>query len=202
MMEIKKAEFLKSSPSIKECPPPTVPEFAFIGRSNVGKSSLINMLAGKKGMAKVSSTPGKTRYINHFHIDESWYLVDLPGYGYARISKSDREVFNKFTTDYIIKRDNLQCLFVLIDGRLEPQRIDLEFVNRVGSNGIPLALIFTKADKISQSVLHSNQNKFFKELLETWESLPPYFSSSTVKLSGRDDILEFIHGIVKSFALK
>ena len=201
-MEIKKAEFLKSSPSIKDCPPPVVPEFAFIGRSNVGKSALINMLAGKKGLAKVSSTPGKTRYINHFHIDESWYLVDLPGYGYARVSKSDREVFNKFTTGYIAKRDNLQCLFVLIDGRLEPQRIDLQFVNWVGSNGIPLALIFTKADKISQATLHSNQNEFFKKLLETWESLPPYFSSSAVKATGKDDILEFISGIVKGFVPK
>lgn len=191
-MQIKKAAFLKSSPTIKECPPPDLPEFAFIGRSNVGKSSLINMLAGVGGLAKTSSTPGKTRLINHFSIDGLWYLVDLPGYGYARVSKRERETFSKTILEYVAQRDNLHCLFVLLDGRLEPQKIDLLFVNWAGELGVPIAFIFTKSDKISQAELHKNQKKFCSRVLETWESLPPLFSSSAAKNRGRDELLEFI----------
>ena len=191
-MQIKKAEFLKSSPTLKECPPPDLPEYAFIGRSNVGKSSLINMLAGRAGLAKTSSTPGKTRLINHFSIDGLWYLVDLPGYGYARVSKRERETFSKTILEYVAKRENLHCLFVLIDGRLEPQNIDLQFVDWAGELGVPLAFIFTKSDKISQADLHKNQKRFCERLLERWESLPPQFSSSSVKNRGRDELLEFI----------
>ena len=191
-MQIKKAEFLKSSPTLKDCPAPVLPEFAFIGRSNVGKSSLINMLAGRGPLAKTSSTPGKTRYINHFTIDDLWYLVDLPGYGYARVSKRERETFSAAILEYVAKRDSLHCLFVLIDGRLEPQKIDLQFVNWAGELGVPMALIFTKSDKISQAEIHKNQKAFFNRMLESWDALPPVFTSSAEKGRGREEILEFI----------
>lgn len=158
----------------------------------MGKSSLINMLAGVGGLAKTSSTPGKTRLINHFSIDGLWYLVDLPGYGYARVSKRERETFSKTILEYVAKRDNLHTLFVLLDGRLEPQKIDLLFVNWAGELGVPIAFVFTKSDKISQAELHKNQKKFCNRVLETWESLPPLFSTSAAKNRGRDELLEFI----------
>ena len=178
-----------------------MPEYAFIGRSNVGKSSLINMLTNKKGLAKTSQTPGKTQLINHFLINESWYIVDLPGYGYARISKSKKEDWNKFIRTYLDKRESLQCVMVLIDSRLEPQKIDLEFCNWLGEKGLAFALVFTKADK--QSSLKTDQNiaKFKKALLATFDDMPPYFITSAELQTGRDEVLGFIGGINKNFEI-
>lgn len=191
-MVIRSAKFIKSSPHIGLCPNSDLPEYAFIGRSNVGKSSLINMLTGLKTLAKVSGTPGKTQLINHFEINESWFLVDLPGYGFAKVSQSKREVFSDMVTRYILNRENLNCLFVLIDSRLEPQEIDLTFVNWLGSNQIPFALIFTKSDKLSSASLNCSIARFKKKLYETWDELPPFFTCSTVTRIGRDDILNYI----------
>jgi GTP-binding protein len=191
-MIIRSAKFLKSSPHIGLCPHPDLPEYAFIGRSNVGKSSLINMITGLRTLAKVSGTPGKTQLINHFEINESWFLVDLPGYGYAKVSKGKREVFSEMITKYILNRENLNCLFVLIDSRLEPQAIDLTFINWLGSNQIPFAIVFTKADKLSSSALNSSIAKYKKQLYETWEELPHIFTCSAVTRIGRDDILNYI----------
>jgi GTP-binding protein len=194
-MVIRTANFIKSSPHVGLCPSPDLPEYAFIGRSNVGKSSLINMITGLKALAKVSGTPGKTQLINHFEINESWYLVDLPGYGYAKVSKGKREVFSEMITKYILNRENLLNLFVLLDSRLEPQPIDLTFINWLGGNQIPFSLIFTKADKLGSSALNSSIAKYKKHLYETWEELPRIFTCSAVTRIGRDDIIKYIDEI-------
>ena len=186
------AEFVKSSSSLKECPKTDFPEYAFIGRSNVGKSSLINMLCAHRGLAKTSATPGKTRLINHFRINERWYLVDLPGYGYAKVSKNQRKDFDKTLFNYLSKRENLHCVFVLIDSRIPPQIIDMKFINRLGEMQIPFAIVFTKTDKTTQKQLSDNTKAFKTEMLKTWEELPPCFYTSSNTKSGREEILEFI----------
>lgn len=198
-MIVKSAEFVCSNTQISKLPPPVKPEYAFIGRSNVGKSSLINMLTGKKGLAKTSQTPGKTQLINHFLVNESWYIVDLPGYGYARISKSKKEDWNKFIRTYLDKRESLQCVMVLIDSRLEPQKIDVEFCNWLGEKGLSFVLVFTKADK--QSSLKTDQNiaKFRKALLATFEEAPGYFATSSETRDGRDELLGFIDEVNGQF---
>jgi GTP-binding protein len=198
-MIVKSAEFICSNTQISKLPPPEKPEYAFIGRSNVGKSSLINMLVNKKGLAKTSQTPGKTQLINHFYINEEWYLVDLPGYGYARISKSKKEDWDKFIRTYLDKRESLQCVFVLIDGRHEPQKIDLAFCNWLGEKGLSFVLVFTKADK--QSGLKTDQNvaKFQKALGETFEEVPQCFITSAENKLGRDEVLGFIDNVNKAF---
>ena len=174
-------------------------DIAFIGRSNVGKSSLVNMLTGIKGLAKVSGTPGKTRLINHFLINDSWYLVDLPGYGYARVSKSKLGEFSKLITDYVLKCEKMHFLFVLVDSRLEPQKIDLSFIQLLGENGVPFGIIFTKADKLSQAQLNRNVKHYKQILSEQWEELPPMFISSSEKGSGREEILAFIEECLKNY---
>jgi len=184
-----------ASPTFQKCPRTTFPEYAFIGRSNVGKSSLINMITGLKALAKVSQTPGKTQLINHFLINDNWYLVDLPGYGYAKVSKSSRKAFSEIITNYILKRDNLQCLFVLVDSRLEPQENDITFINWLGQNHIPFALIFTKTDKINSATLQTNMAIYKREMLNYWEELPKIFSCSAVTRTGREDILNYIEEI-------
>lgn len=194
-MIIKSAEFLQSVTDWRKCPSANLPEYAFIGRSNVGKSSLINMLVNNKKLAKTSSKPGKTQTINHFLINKNWYLVDLPGYGYASISKAMREKWQKMISDYLIKRENLQVIFVLIDSRLEPQKIDLEFISNLGAAGIPFALIFTKTDKISTSKVQSNVQKFYNKLAEEWEEMPYRMLSSSETGKGREDILNYIEQI-------
>lgn len=181
-----------SNSDVQKCPEPTKPEFAFIGRSNVGKSSLINMLTGQKKLAKTSSRPGKTQLINHFLINEAWYLVDLPGYGYAKVSKKSKEKFQAYIVDYVLKRENLYCLFVLVDSRLELQKIDLEFINWLGEKEVPFALIFTKADKLGTNKLGKNISDYKDQLLEYWAELPPIFVSSAEDGTGKEDILEFI----------
>lgn len=191
-MVIKTAQFLKSSSKLQECPEPTLPEYAFIGRSNVGKSSLINAMLNHKDLAKTSQTPGKTQLINHFLINENWYLTDLPGYGYARVSKSMRKDFEKLITNYILNRKNLVNLFVLIDSRHSPQKIDLEFIGWCGENGVPFSLVFTKADKLKPNTANENVENYKKELLETWEELPEIFLTSAEKRTGTDDILKLI----------
>ena len=191
-MLVRKSEFIKSSSSLKECPEPDVPEYAFIGRSNVGKSSLINMLCAHGSLAKISATPGKTRLINHFKINEGWYLVDLPGYGYAKVSRSLRKDFDKTLFNYLNKRENLYCVFVLIDSRIPPQANDMEFLSRLGKMQTPFAIIFTKADKTSQKQLNDNTKAFKNEMMKTWEELPPFFYTSSVSKVGRGEILEFI----------
>ena len=179
-MQIKTISFLQSVVDWKKCPDSSLPEYAFIGRSNVGKSSLINMLANNNKLAKTSGRPGKTQTINHFIVNNQWYLVDLPGYGYAKISKSIRENWGKMITDYITLRENLQILFVLIDSRLEPQKIDLEFINQLGDKMVPFGIIFTKTDKLTVTGANRNIDQFKKRLSETWDELPPIFSSSAV----------------------
>lgn len=195
-MLIKSAEFKLSAPDLKHCPKSDLPEFAFIGRSNVGKSSLINMLVNRKGLAKTSSTPGKTKLINFFLIDSTWHLVDLPGYGYAKVAKTDRKEFNQSVIDYLKKRDNLTCVFALIDCRLEPQPIDIEFINWLGTNGIPFVLVFTKTDKVSKSELARNIEVFMNKLKENWEELPRYFSASVLAKTGKEEILDFIESVL------
>ena len=187
-----KAKFKCSSERISQVPKDNLKDIAFIGRSNVGKSSLVNMLTGIKGLAKVSGTPGKTKLINHFIINDRWYLVDLPGYGYARVSKSTRGEFSKLITDYVLKCEKMHFLFVLVDSRLEPQKIDLRFIELLGQNGIPFGIIFTKADKMSQAQLNRSVATYKKTLGEQWEELPPMFISSSEKGTGRDEILTFI----------
>ena len=191
-MNIKSAEFRCSSQKLSQCPPDNFKEFAFIGRSNVGKSSLINMLTDSPALAKVSSTPGKTKLINHFIINSEWFLVDLPGYGYARVSKKEREKFSTLITDYITKRKQLFFLFVLVDSRLEPQKSDLEFINMLGENGIPFGIVFTKCDKLSANQTESNIARYKRVLKNSWEELPPIFKTSSAKKVGREDILDFI----------
>lgn len=195
MMEstIKEARFISSSPDLKGCPAPKHPEFAFIGRSNVGKSSLINMITGRKGLAKTSSTPGKTRLINHFLINESWYLVDLPGYGYAKVSKDQRSEFKKSILEYIGKCKMLYCVYVLVDSRLSPQAVDLKFVNWLGENEVSFKIIFTKIDKTSQAEYQRNIQEFKNKLLETWDELPTIIFSSSEKKVGREEILQSIY---------
>jgi len=191
-MIIRSAEFKCSSQKLSQCPCDGLLEFAFIGRSNVGKSSLINMLTGNESLAKVSGTPGKTRLINHFTINNEWWLVDLPGYGYAKASKKLRAEFSDLIKSYVLGRENLYCLFVLVDSRLEPQKIDLEFMEMLGENGVPFAIIFTKIDKMSRAQLDKNLEHYKKRLLESWEELPTIFLSSSEKGTGRDEILDFI----------
>lgn len=197
-MEIKSAEFVISNTDVKKCPAGNLPEYAFIGRSNVGKSSLINMLTGKKGLAMTSQKPGKTMLINHFFINGEWFLVDLPGYGFAQRGKEGRQNIQRIIEDYILERQQLTNLFVLIDSRHEPQKIDLEFLEWLGENGIPFSLIFTKTDKISKSRLQENLKVYKEKLLETWEELPPILLSSSEKKEGRDEILNYIEAINKS----
>lgn len=200
-MIVKSAEFICSNTQISKLPPPVKPEYAFIGRSNVGKSSLINMLTGKKGLAKTSQTPGKTQLINHFLINDDWYIVDLPGYGYARISKSKKEDWNKFIRTYLDKRESLQCVMALIDSRLEPQKIDIEFCNWLGEKGLSFVLVFTKADKQSSIKTDQNIAKFKKALLATFEEVPPIFVTSSETQSGRDEVLGFIGQVNGSFVV-
>lgn len=196
-MQITSATFRCSSSKTDQCPADGRPEFAFIGRSNVGKSSLINMLTNHKGLAKVSGTPGKTRLINHFLINDEWYLVDLPGYGYAKASKSVRSGFSQIILDYIENRPEMVCLLVLIDSRLEPQKIDVEFINLMGEKQIPFALVFTKADKLTQNQLDSNLARYRRFLKQSWEELPPMLVSSSEKKAGREEILSFIDSCIE-----
>lgn len=196
-MEIKSAEFVISNTDVRKCPEGNLPEYAFIGRSNVGKSSLINMITNKKGLAMTSQKPGKTLLINHFLINDNWFLVDLPGYGYAQRRKEGRENIRKIIENYVHYREQLTCLFVLLDCRHEPQKIDLEFMEWLGENGVPFAIIFTKTDKISKSRLTSNIEQYKKRLLETWEELPTILTSSSETKSGKDEILDFIDNINK-----
>lgn len=193
---IKTAVFDKSSSEIGQCPPANKPEFAFIGRSNVGKSSLINMVTGNKKLAKTSGRPGKTQLINHFIIDDAWYLVDLPGYGYAKVSKSEREKWDKMIKEYFTKRENLFCTFVLVDSRLEPQKNDLEFIQWLGTHQVAIALIFTKIDKLSVNQVQSNIAKFRKVMRKTWAELPPIFVSSSETAQGKEEILGFIQDVI------
>ncbi len=194
-----KAKFKCSSERISQVPKDDLKDIAFIGRSNVGKSSLVNMLTGIKGLAKVSGTPGKTKLINHFIINDSWYLVDLPGYGYARVSKAARGEFSKIILDYVLKCEKMHFLFVLVDSRLEPQKIDLNFIELLGNNGIPFGIIFTKADKLSQAQLNRSVTTFKKTLAEQWEELPPMFVSSSEKGKGREEILTFIEEALANY---
>ena len=180
----------------------SLPEYAFIGRSNVGKSSLINMLTNHKGLAKTSSKPGKTQLINHFLINKNWYLVDLPGYGYAQVSKQSKETFQKFITDYFKKRKELVCAFVLVDIRLEPQKIDLEFMQWLGENLIPFSIIFTKADKLTEKSITDNIDRYKKKLLENWEDIPPFFITSSENKTGRTELLTYIEEINSSLKEK
>lgn len=191
-MIISSASFVRSSTSVKQCPGTDKPEFGFIGRSNVGKSSLINMLTGWSKLAKTSGNPGKTKTINHFLINDSWYLVDLPGYGYARVSLKMRDRWIRAAEEYILGRQNLVCLFVLIDSRLEPQNSDLAFMEFLGTNGIPFARIFTKSDKLSANQTESAIKKYNKTMFSNWESMPPTFIASAVNKKGREEILDFI----------
>ena len=190
------ARFICSSQRWTQCPPPDRPEVAFIGRSNVGKSSLINMLTQQEGLAKVSATPGKTQLINHFLINEKWYLVDLPGYGFAQVPKPIREQFESMIRDYILHRENLYCLFVLLDARHEPLANDLSFIQWLGENDIPLALVFTKSDKVGTQKRATILDAYKATLSETWEALPPFFFTSAVRKEGRDELLKYIRSFI------
>lgn len=201
-MEIISAEFVISNTDVKKCPAGIFPEYAFIGRSNVGKSSLINMLTARKGLAMTSATPGKTMLINHFLINKNWYLVDLPGYGYARRGQKGKDQIRTIIEDYILEREQMTNLFVLIDSRLEPQKIDLEFMEWLGENGIPFSIIFTKADKLKGGRLKMNINAYLRELGKQWEELPPHFVSSSEDRTGRMDILNYIENINKDLNVK
>lgn len=197
-MIIKEAKFIISNTELEKCPKPVLPEFAFIGRSNVGKSSLINMLTNFKGLAKTSGKPGKTRVINHFLINKEWFLVDLPGYGYAQVAKSDREKWEKFVRRYLLHRENLYCTFVLIDARLEAQPVDLEFMEWMGISNLPFTIVFTKADKLKPSELEHKIENYKSKLLETWEDLPHMVTTSATSAMGRDELLDYIEQIIKS----
>jgi len=199
-MIIHSAAFIKSSPTINDCPAPTRPEFGFIGRSNVGKSSLINMLTGWSKLAKTSVQPGKTRTINHFSVNDSWYLVDLPGYGYAKVPVKLREQWVRYTEEYILKRENLVSLFVLLDTRHKPQRSDLEFMEFLGLNGIPFARVFTKSDKLGSIALGESIEQYNSIMLKNWESLPISFITSAVKGNGREEILNYIEESMNNFS--
>ena len=197
-MKINSAEFEISNSRADQCPKSNIPEYAFIGRSNVGKSSLINMLTQRKGLAMTSSTPGKTMLINHFRINDEWYLVDLPGYGYAKRSKKDQEKVQNIISFYVLEREQLTNLFVLIDSRLKPQKIDLEFIEWLGENGVPFSIIFTKADKNKKGELRKNVDTFLATLREQWEELPPHFITSSESRLGREELLNYIENINKS----
>ena len=194
-MEIKEAQFIVSNSDVAKCPVADRPEYAFIGRSNVGKSSLINMLTNKRALAKTSGTPGKTQLINHFLINKEWYLVDLPGYGYAKVPKSERLKWEKFLKRYILKRENLYCLFVLIDSRHNAQKVDLDFMEWLGVSGIPFSIIFTKTDKLKPEELEANLKAYEEKMFETWDTMPGYFASSAESSAGKDEILSFIEEV-------
>lgn len=198
-MEIKSAKFVISSTDVAKCPLPVKPEYAFIGRSNVGKSSLINMLVDRKDMAKTSGKPGKTQLINHFSINDAWYLVDLPGYGYAKVSKEKRDIFQAYISEYIIERKNLLCLMVLLDSRLEPQKIDLEFMDWCGEKGVPFVMVFTKIDKLSKKKFNDNITHYKEEMGKHWDALPECFYTSAEKKIGRKEVLDFISATNKLF---
>ncbi len=202
MMIIKEAKFILSSTKVERCPKPSLPEYAFIGRSNVGKSSLINLLTHRRGLAKISKTPGKTQLINHFLINNEWYLVDLPGYGFANVPVGKKKMWDRVIKDYILKRDNLICLFVLIDSRHDPQQNDLKFMHFLGKQRVPFSLIFTKTDKLSKNVLERNLEVYKTIMLKTWESLPPIFLVSTVRKRGRDEVLDYIDEMNQGLILK
>ncbi len=201
-MEITSAEFTISNTKIAHCPTDGLAEYAFIGRSNVGKSSLINRLVGVKNLAHTSGKPGKTQLINHFLINKAWYLVDLPGYGYAKVSKTSRQKFQKMIEDYILERPNLINLFVLIDSRHEPQKIDLEFMEWCGENGIPFSMVFTKIDKLKANQLNKNLKVYFKKMLENWSEVPVHFATSAETGAGRAEILSYIGSINERLDLK
>ena len=194
-MNVAHADFVMSNAEVAKCPKSHLPEYAFIGRSNVGKSSLINMLCNRKGLAKTSSRPGKTQLINHFLINKKWHLVDLPGYGYARVSKTQKKVFQKFVTDYFLKRTELISAFLLIDIRHEPQPVDLDFFKWLGEHQIPFSIVFTKADKIKPGTIEKRINNYFDELKKDWEELPPYFVTSASKGNGKEELLGYIQEI-------
>ena len=199
-MKIKSADFIISNTDVAKCPKDRLPEYAFIGRSNVGKSSLINMLMDRKSLAKISGRPGKTQLINHFKINEEWFLVDLPGYGYAKVSKTKRKSFQSFIQDYFKKREQLVCTFVLIDSRHDPQKIDLDFMQFLGENQIPFCIAFTKADKLGSSKLNKQILSYKKKLLNTWETVPTSFVTSSATNFGRDEFLKFIDSVNKDVA--
>lgn len=196
-MEIKTAEYVISSPTFSMCPKDSKPEYAFIGRSNVGKSSLINMICRNRKLAKTSATPGKTMLINHFIINKEWYLVDLPGYGYAKRSKSEIDKLDRMIRGYILQRQQLTCVFTLVDVRLEPQKIDLEFINWLGQSGIPFCILFTKADKLSQQKVQLSVEAYKRKLSETWEEMPPMIVTSSEDRRGRDELLDYIDSVNK-----
>ncbi|MFA5574810.1 MAG: ribosome biogenesis GTP-binding protein YihA/YsxC [Brumimicrobium sp.] len=198
-MIIKSAQFVISNTDIDKCPAPNMPEYAFIGRSNVGKSSLINAMTNNKNLAKTSGRPGKTQLINHFLINKEWYLVDLPGYGYAKSSKSDRRDWANFINDYLTQRENLMNLFVLLDSRLEPQKLDIEFMEFCATNAIPFSMVFTKIDKLTKNKLESNIAHYKKVMLESWEELPQIFLTSSTSKEGTNDLLKYIESINKMF---
>ena len=199
-MLIREASFLSSNTQVAACPPPNRPEYAFIGRSNVGKSSLINMLTGRLALAKTSSTPGKTQVINHFNINNEWYLVDLPGYGYARVSKSSRADWSKMINAYLTKRENLTCVCVLLDSRHAPQAVDLEFMEKLGASGVPFIMIFTKTDKQSASRTHELIQAYLTKMRETWDELPRHFVTSAETGVGREEVLDFIEEVNRQVA--
>lgn len=201
-MEITSAEFVISNTDVKKCPTGVFPEYAFIGRSNVGKSSLINMLTARKGLAMTSATPGKTMLINHFLINQSWYLVDLPGYGYARRGQKGKSQIQRIIEDYILEREQMTNLFVLIDSRLDPQVIDIEFMGWLGEHGIPFSIVFTKGDKLKGGRLNSNIQQYLKKLKEQWEELPPYFLTSSENRMGKKELLDYIESINKELNTK
>ncbi|AZQ57410.1 YihA family ribosome biogenesis GTP-binding protein [Maribacter sp. MJ134] len=199
-MKIKSADFVMSNSDVAKCPNEPIPEYAFIGRSNVGKSSLINMLTEKKSLAKTSGRPGKTQLINHFKINGNWFLVDLPGYGYARVSKRDKNIFQKYITNYFLQRQQLVCSFVLIDIRHEPQKVDMEFMQWLGEHAIPFAIIFTKADKLKPQAIERQVDHYIKELLSgAWEEAPQHFVTSSSKRIGRNEVLGYIDAINLDF---
>ncbi len=198
-MKIKSAEFVISNSDVSKCPDSSLPEYAFIGRSNVGKSSLINAITGRKSLAKTSGRPGKTQLINHFLVNNNWHLVDLPGYGYARVSKNVKKTFQKFITAYFEQRKQMLCAFVLIDSRHEPQAIDMEFMQYLGENGIPFCIIFTKADKLKPMALERNIETYKTKMLETWEDMPQFFITSAESGMGKDEVLEFIDSVNSQF---
>jgi GTP-binding protein len=199
-MIIREAKFLMSNSRVEQCPAPTIPEYAFIGRSNVGKSSLINMLTAHKGLAKTSSLPGKTQLINHFLINNEWYLVDLPGYGYAKVSKESRVKWGRMINYYLHKRENLACVFVLLDARHPPQAVDLDFMETLGSGGIPFVMVFTKADKLSGSKAQQNVVDYLRKMEETWDEVPRHFLTSAEEKTGRDEVLGFIEEVNRQLA--
>jgi GTP-binding protein len=200
-MEIKSAEFVMSNSDVAKCPKNAIPEYAFIGRSNVGKSSLINMLTSRKSLAKTSGRPGKTQLINHFLINKNWYLVDLPGYGYAKVSKSAKKTFQKFITQYFSLREQLVSAFVLVDIRHKPQPIDLDFMQWLGENGIPFSIIFTKADKLKPKAIENHIETYKSIMLETWEDMPNYFITSSSKDIGKEEVLEYIDSLNNNMQL-